>query len=297
MASLSKELPVERIPSDSLSDERFFERYLRPEVPVIVSGVSAGRHDEITPDYFKRTFMHASRRHMGWFDAAITEDDGPIRMPPLVKHTLERADVSLRSFPMRVWLQPKGHHTLPHYDGNSLHGLNLQVHGRKHWLLVPPTAPLPSISFGFASSVPGDFDVRRSTHPYAEFVTEPGDLLFLPRYWIHEVRSLDDVNMNINWVFTPTAPNRTSALGTRECELLKARTMLPWLKALFPITVETYGGQGQTLVDRYTNGVTAGAAVKRLLLEFGQLPRTLRLKKVVAARVRELSHNNFNVNS
>jgi hypothetical protein len=274
--------------------ERFCADFLRAEVPVIVRGVSAGSDEVITPEYLKRTFMREDKRHFGWFDSEIV-DSGPIRIPNLVKRVLSRDDIVLRRAPMRLWLQPKGHRTLPHYDGNSLHGFNLQVHGRKHWTIVPPSSPLPSVPFGYVTLVPEHFDIPSSGKSYAQFQTEPGDLLFLPRYWIHEVRCLDDVNINVNWVFTPAMPNRSSALGVRECELLKARAVFPLVNRLFPFHERSYGGDGARLVHRYTEHVTPLSATKRVLLELMRVPQSMLLKRDIRKKAEEFLRNNFNV--
>jgi hypothetical protein len=204
--------------------------------------------------------------------------------------------MSVRKSPMRLFMQPRGHVTLPHYDGNSLHGFNQQVIGKKKWIVTSPNTPLPNIPFMFASLVGKNFKYNPRVYDFYEFETVPGDLIFLPRYMVHEVHSMEPVNLNLNWVCTPTSPNESSILGRREVEIVKLRKTLPLInKAFFPDNFSSYGGQGQELIDRYSREVSNTRMLKRLVKELAGYPRLLVLAKQLKERANEFSKNNFNV--
>ena len=98
----------------------------------------------LTVDYIKKRFGHPSKKTNGWFESEYVRDDAEIPVPALVMYLLSRKDISVREAPLRVFMQPAGHVSPPRYDGDSVCGLNLQVLGKKRWVLVSPNTPLPA---------------------------------------------------------------------------------------------------------------------------------------------------------
>jgi hypothetical protein len=271
------------------------KKYIYTQTPVIVEGVFAFDSEKITPEYVKEKFYNEEKRELGWFDSELVDND-IITIPDFVKDILNRDEFAVRPSPMRVFMQPRGHVTLPHYDGNSLHGLNLQVLGEKRWLLTSPNTPLPCTPFMFAALVGKSFKYDPEKYDFYDFNTKPGDLLFVPRYHFHEVHSLGVVNLNNNWVFTPTTPDETTPLGKREVEIVKLRKTWPFVnKAFFPDKFSNYGGQGEKLIDEYSKNVSYLRMVKRFIKELANYPKLIILAKQIKSRANEFSKNNFNV--
>ena len=99
----------------------------------------------------------------------------------------ELFDEKLKGSGISLWLGPANTRTLLHHDGTN--NLFCQVLGRKRVWLVPPflTHIAESAVGHYATKRPSDPDVL----PYArEVVLEPGDAVFLPVGWWHEVESL-----------------------------------------------------------------------------------------------------------
>lgn len=287
-------LEIRRLDAYMMSSDEFFRTHYEPEVPVIIERCNVG--EQITPAYLKSRYMKEENRDIGWYDAPLpAQDDSAIAIPPLVRDVFARSDVSCRSLPMRVWLQPGGHRTLLHYDGNSLSGFNLQIMGRKRWTLISPDAQLPCLPFNFVLMANENFEPDVDEYDTYRFETGPGDMLFLPRYWIHGVESLGEININVNWVWTPRKPNTNHRLGRREVELLRLRRLLPWLNRITGDNSQSYGGGGQIIIDEYVQGVNRWQALRRLLGELSSAPRLIGLVPSILRQVRSFDRNNFNV--
>jgi hypothetical protein len=82
-----------------------------------------------------------------------------------------------------LWLGPKGTVTPLHHDTTNV--FFHQIHGRKEFTLVSP------FSGDVLDKPNGYYGNPRSKRRGQRIVLEPGDALFLPAGWWHEVRALD----------------------------------------------------------------------------------------------------------
>jgi cupin superfamily protein len=116
------------------------------------------------------------------------------------------------AFPVgaNLYCTPKNSHGLDrHYDRHDT--LILQIAGSKHWALYssPEKLPLEHVPLmGFeklgeatqyrGAPVVGDVVARTAgEEPINEFVMEPGDLLYLPRGFVHEARTSEDISVHV----------------------------------------------------------------------------------------------------
>lgn len=118
---------------------------------------------------------------------------------------------------MNLWVGPGSHVSCLHYD--PMDGLLMQLHGQKKVLLFPPSQtynlyPIPvykqlrhglklrSVYSQVYPETPDfeEFPKFRQAIPHGQVaILNPGDILFLPAGWWHEVTSLgDDVVCSIN---------------------------------------------------------------------------------------------------
>lgn len=88
---------------------------------------------------------------------------------------------------VRLWFGPQGTFTPLHHDSRST--CLVQIRGRKAFTLIAPwyAAEMHQESCGYAARTVRKSSVRRR----AEFVLNPGDVLFVPVGWWHEVEALD----------------------------------------------------------------------------------------------------------
>lgn len=288
------ELVIDRIPLEELSLERFESMYQGPERPLVITGVNIRPCDTMTFSQFRDTYLPGADRKLAQYDAALPpERDTRLPTPRLVRQVLASDKVCVRAKPMRLWAHPRGHYTLFHYDGNSLDSFNLQLQGRKKWRVVSPQTPLPLVPFGLPSVVSRSFHPSPSRYDFAQFELSPGEMLYLPRYWSHDVESMEDLNLNVNWVWTPRAPS-FSVIGRREAELLALRQAFPILERIGHDHLVDYGGDGSVLPG-YTQGVRFPTLLLRLAKELGRTPRFLLSLRGVLTRVKMLKENNFKV--
>lgn len=109
-----------------------------------------------------------------------------------------------------LWISHRGVFTQSHFD--ELENFNIALAGRKRFVLSPPgfREYYPrSIVRGFGDkSRAVDFDnVSRERFPRLipklaqrrEVILEPGQMLYLPLAWWHQVESLDELNINVNF--------------------------------------------------------------------------------------------------
>jgi ribosomal protein L16 Arg81 hydroxylase len=100
------------------------------------------------------------------------------------------------------WLAPSGNLSSLHHDG-FYENLNVQVYGRKRFIMLPPGDYKRLYRHFFASSPidPREPDLQRYPK-YAqvkpcEATLDPGDILYIPQFWWHFVITLD-LSININ---------------------------------------------------------------------------------------------------
>jgi lysine-specific demethylase 8 len=141
-----------------------------------------------------------------------------------------------RLYTVWAWFSGQGPRTWLHYDNNGCHNLNAQILGRKEcWLFAP--GELPRLyPFPLDGKNPAhnccavDFDAPdASRHPLfaaaeAEHaLLEPGDLLFIPAWWLHTFSHLGALNANVNFWWKPEA-TRDNAVSRwqREIEAFSA---------------------------------------------------------------------------
>jgi len=114
-----------------------------------------------------------------------------------------------------IWVGQKGNFTRLHYD--IFHGLLAQLTGRKRVVLFPPNEssnlycdPLFSWRQRPPSKLPTDclrtdkhlFPKFQNVRRYYETVIGPGDVLYIPPLWWHEVESLD-ISVSIPLRYSP----------------------------------------------------------------------------------------------
>jgi hypothetical protein len=113
-----------------------------------------------------------------------------------------------------LWISGSGLTVGLHFDPAD--NLNFQLTGRKAFWIFPPGTrpyyPLPMfsqtahISGVFRSGLNSDLRAFPRFDPRAgiRLELEPGDILYLPAYWWHQVESLGHENLNLNFWWFPT---------------------------------------------------------------------------------------------
>ncbi len=269
---------------------------LKGVAPFLLRGVPLPAPEIYDTEVLRRKYMNPNKRGLGWYNTALPPVAQDVfNTPPFVRSVLEDTSSVVRPNPVRLWLQPNGHKTLMHYDGNSISGLNLQLAGRKHWTLVSPHTPLPCASFNKVAAIDHAKPQRSSNRIVFECETGPADMIFVPRYWFHQVETLAPVNVNVNWVWTPTWPDTSTPIGLREARLLRLLRIFPVLNKFSFGAEKGYGGGDASLVDTYVGEVSASAAILQLLREFAALPRTAIKSRHLLDMVRRFRRNNFGV--
>lgn len=115
---------------------------------------------------------------------------------------------------MNVWIGMRGVSAACHYDGYD--NINVQLYGRKQWNLYAPSNHSELYLFPFLHFHHAQTQVDVESPDFDSFpnfkhalryegITEPGEALYLPAMWFHNVITLD-TSINVNsWVKTPTS--------------------------------------------------------------------------------------------
>lgn len=127
---------------------------------------------------------------------------------------------------LNLWVAPGGHIECLHYD--SLDGILMQLHGAKKVLLFPPNQtynlyPFPvfvhllrglELRSWFSTAYPENPDfvafpkLKQALANKQEVILEPGEMLYIPMGWWHEVIALGDemvCSVNQFWGVYPTS--------------------------------------------------------------------------------------------
>lgn len=120
-----------------------------------------------------------------------------------------------------VYLTPPGHRGVqPHFDTQE--NFILQVEGTKHWKVYPAQRELPPVEGSY-------LPVAREKLPAPLLETElhPGDVLYIPRGFVHEARATDSASLHITVdvhvrTWHDLLSDMLSALAAREPRLRRA---------------------------------------------------------------------------
>lgn len=123
-------------------------------------------------------------------------------------------DPKAREENMNIWIGAAGVSAACHYDAYD--NINVQLYGRKQWNLYSPTnhtelSLYPFLHFHHAQTQVDveqpDLDLFPNFKDAIRYegVTEPGEALYLPSSWFHNVITLN-TSINVNsWVKTPAS--------------------------------------------------------------------------------------------
>ena len=267
-----------RIPvHDGVDIDGFLADFFEPEQPILFKQIA---RTESSAEALCRRLnariaadeARVSLQTLCW-DVSPSVIEAICPIPRVVASALDPERVFVRERHVRLWFNREGHRTLWHYDGHSMHVFNLQLKGRKRWRIVAPETPLlcaPLTSFCMFDDYA--LERRRSY----EFETHEGDMVFIPRHWYHSVDSIDELNININWVMTPRRATPSNPTARREAELtwLKSRTRWAWPRSVRDYN-DAYGGVGRPAIDLLTQTVSPWAGAKRAGIEALKLPLAL----------------------
>ena len=149
--------------------------------------------DIIIPDIFDKNLSLDTARWLG-----ISE----MEIPNYIDKYLSLTTI--------FWMSTNGNITQLHHD--PVESVLCQVRGRKRILLIEPKQSNSLYPFPKHSKVPfmsqlnidqPDLDKFPQFRyaKYIEYILEPGEILFFPSFWWHQVYSLDELNISVSFVW------------------------------------------------------------------------------------------------
>ncbi|MDQ1752338.1 MAG: bifunctional lysine-specific demethylase and histidyl-hydroxylase [Pseudonocardiales bacterium] len=150
--------------------------------------------------------------------------------PPLVAFGTELAAELSHPVQINAYVTPpESQGFAPHYDTHDV--FVLQVTGRKHWLVHEPVVPAPLPEQQWEKH--RDAVTSRSRQaPAIEVTLEPGDVLYLPRGYLHSATALGELSIHLTVGVHPVT--RYTLIR----ELVAAAAADPELRGSLPMGVD-----------------------------------------------------------
>ena len=274
---------IQRVPAD-IDPEEFESSFYRTRTPVIVEGVARDWPATRTwdPDTLRAHIEEVDSKLGNWFWVLPSDfRKGDYQTPAILSHLRRTYELRFSERPVRVWIAGHKTRTGWHYDRDSKDGLNVQVKGKKRFVLVSPETPLGCYAFNHhVRRFYAGTRVLDAHHDYTIFDLAAGDMLFLPRYWFHTVESQEEININLNWLWTdldtPVVPSSRTAVRERECVALRLwvrRTINRLRRRQPPRAFFQYGfSKDSEVAERFYRVTPFHRLLLRAALEFAAFP-------------------------
>ncbi len=203
------------------------------EVPVKTGNVALGSRE------LRRLADHVRQLH-AYEEALRRNDAAPGSFPYLhdvpIFHLIPALEADVSPFPVeyfpswyhdgilryaQFFMSATGSRTPLHFDTLCTHNLFFQIHGRKRFILIPPSQRRYCYMRGWRWSAVDASAPDERLHPLFRQATpsvlelEPGDMLYMPSETLHEVVTLTpSISFNIDW-HTPRSAVRGLLSGLR----------------------------------------------------------------------------------
>lgn len=187
------------------------ERYQQDKRQWTSSGSGAAARTLLFADYAALLGSGEAYQH-DLYLARCSVQHTPLAEQPHLQHLEQRLEQLGLRFPVthfNLWVGPGGHTSCLHYD--PMDGMLIQLYGAKKVLLFPPSqiynlypiSVLKSLRYGlklrsvYSQVYPDrpDFAAfprfQEALNHSQEIILNPGEILFLPAGWWHEVTALD----------------------------------------------------------------------------------------------------------
>ncbi|WP_433528661.1 cupin domain-containing protein [Micromonospora sp. CA-263727] len=115
--------------------------------------------------------------------------------PALIDFTRDLSRAVGQPLQVNAYLTPPGSQGFAtHYDTHDV--FVLQVDGRKHWRVHPPVLPDPLERQPWGGRA-DEVAATAEGQPALDVVLEPGDVLYLPRGWLHSAQAQDSSSLHL----------------------------------------------------------------------------------------------------
>ena len=104
-----------------------------------------------------------------------------------------------------IWLNKLNNETKVHHDSNR-NNFNIPIEGKKEWVFFKPTQllePREKYKLNYQWLKDDIEDIKKIIPAYIEIIINPGEMLFIPEYWYHSTKTIEDNSISINfWELT-----------------------------------------------------------------------------------------------
>lgn len=176
--------------NNEITPDDFIKLHLQKNIPCVIKNFLSDK--QCSPDQFKKyiTNNKLDSYNIGNITTHSIKTDSFCNDNKYIKALQSDSDLLIID-EWRIWKHNKDNFTKWHYDGNGSDLLNISIQGSKRFYLAPPNSfpvyPLSNIAIHYNFKETIVYDLM------------PKDMLFIPAYWFHQVLTLEDNTINVNF--------------------------------------------------------------------------------------------------
>lgn len=194
-----------KVESPDIDAKYFREHYYDKREPVLIRNVPFDSEfvKSLTPEKVK-TLLSGDNpdatQDLWWWNLDESFFEGKVTPPGFIKALKSQIRTMEFDKPDRFWASSNQTVSPWHHDGGSVEVFNLQLTGKKLFILIDPQIQLPCARYSGGSTKA--YQPPVDSERYAEVELTAGDMIYIPRHWYHKVTSLTDWNLNLNYTWT-----------------------------------------------------------------------------------------------
>jgi len=278
---------IHRVNKD-IDFDTFYHKFFVSEIPVIIDGVGV---DWLATTKWNAKYLQEAlsreqsvENHKAFFTMNENTMGSDYDIPDVINMLLRSTKIFPQRKNTRIWINSRNNTSHWHYDSSLESVFNVQIKGRKEWYLISPQTPPHCYPYTNLVLLEDDRKILKDKI-FTCFILNVGDLLYIPPLWFHKITSLEQENINLNWVMTKKKTKIISRTLIREIErysfdnyfryhkFTAVRYMHTKIDAIYPAYMKLHGNLDK--ITETDHKLSRHYVIKMILRELLVLGKTL----------------------